>query len=94
MPDFNRGETINCKRNVKDPDTGDYYDPSTSMKITIDHVLKGVEVDGVDMVKDSTGKYHYYYTLPSIGGVYQVKIRYVATDGSNIAVWEETITTR
>ena len=94
MPDFISGETIRCKRNVKDPDSGNYYDPSTSMKITIDHALNGLEVDNVDMVKDSTGKYHYYYTLPDIPGIHLVKIEYIAIDGSNTAKWKEEITAR
>lgn len=93
MPSFYRGSTIYCTRNVKDLD-GNYFDPSTSMKITIDHALNGIEVNGVDMEKDSTGKYHYYYTLPSVTGVHKTMIRYEAKDGSNIAVWEEEITVR
>lgn len=95
MPNhFVGGETILCKRNVKDPDTGNYYDPATSMTITIDHALNGLEIDNVDMIKDTTGKYHYYYTLPDVHGIHKTTIEYKATDGSHITIWTEEITAR
>lgn len=87
MDKFHRGSTVNCKRNVKNPDTQEYFDPATSIKITITDCRNGVEVDNQDMVKDATGKYHYKYnslgTAPK--GIYLVK--YTAIDGVDVGVF-------
>ncbi len=94
MLEFHAGETIRCRREAKDPDTGEHYDPATSMKITIDHDLNGIEVDDQDMIKDETGKYHYYYTLPVAKGIHKVIVQYTATDGSHVTIWKEEIKAR
>ena len=65
--EYNRyieGETVICECDVLVD--GEYQDPDI-ITITINHPFNGIEVDGVDMVKDSTGKYHYDYTIPESG---------------------------
>jgi len=87
MDKFHWGNTINCKRNVKDPDTGEYFDPATSMKITINNKVNGIEVDNQDMIKDTTGQYHYKYTPPANAPLGVYKVTYTATDGADIGVF-------
>ena len=81
---FLKGETVICLRNVKD-DSGEYTDPATSMTISITDSNNGPEVDEEGMVKDSTGHYHYDYTIPAgaLRGDYIVT--YTATDGARIS---------
>ena len=58
--------------------------PATSMKITIKQAGGAVLIDGVDMVNDSTGKYHYdFATANRPVGFYEAT--YVAVDGARIA---------
>lgn len=90
MPNFKLGETVICWRNVKDPDTGQYYDPATSMKISIFDPVNGAEISNQDMVKDNTGKYHCNYNSPATALRGDYKIVYTATDGSDIAIWHDT----
>ena len=92
MPDYRRGETVRLWRNCKDPDTGEYYDPSTSMKLIVDHPLNGIEVDNEDMVKDETGKHHYYFNIPDVEGQFRIKVQYIATDGAHTAKNEDEFT--
>lgn len=87
---FNRGETVKCNRNVKNPTTGEYYDPTTSMTITITNNQNGIEVDDQDMVKDATGKYHYNWLSSPTGDKGIHIILYKATDGADIAIEKDT----
>ncbi len=83
MP-FQGKDTICCWRNVKNPDTGEYMDPSTSMTICIFSPNKTHIIDCVAMTKSEVGKY--YYDFQSDGfptGTY--KIKYIATDGARIS---------
>lgn len=84
MAKFDIGETLICSCEVKNS-SGVYYDPSTSMKITITDNFNAKKVDAVAMTKDSTGKYHYdCQTSGYDDGIYKVK--YIATDGSRISI--------
>ena len=89
MASYHIGETIICWRNVKN-EAGAYVDPATAMKISICDPANGAEVANEDMVKDTTGKYHYDYTttLESLIGKYRVT--YTATDGARITIEKDT----
>ena len=82
MANFQNRDTIKCWRNVRDPDTLAYMDPSTSMTIAIYSPNQTKIVDDVNMTKSETGKY--YYDFQSEGhnaGHYVVK--YTAVDGEH-----------
>ena len=76
MPLFNRGTTVKCWRNVKDPDTGVYVTPAISMKITIYNPKGSKVVNAVTLTPDSAGKYSYAFetTTMDVGG-YTVEYR-------------------
>lgn len=83
MANFHRGTTLYCWRYCKDID-GNYFDPATSMTISILTPRTNNDVEDADMVKDDVGKYHYYYTIPNTAisrGTYQVI--YKAVDGAH-----------
>ena len=82
MADYLLGETVICSVLVTNS-AGTLTDPADSMKITIKDERNGVEVDGVGMVKDATGTYHYDYTIAGVKGRYD--IIYTATDGTRIS---------
>ncbi len=81
---FIRGETVICSCTVKNS-AGVLVDPSLSMNITIKDKTGGAVVDNDEMLKDSTGNYHYDWqtTALSLPGVYS--IFYIATDGSRVS---------
>ena len=83
MPFQNR-DTIRCWRNVKDPDTDEYMDPSTSMVISI-VTSNGTYIENeTAMVKDAVGKYHHDFQSEGYPpGEY--KVVYTATDGPHIS---------
>jgi hypothetical protein len=92
MANFEVGGTLICSRNVKDSG-GNYIDPSTSMKIQVDRLMPGIQIiiPSVDMVKDSTGHYHYDLQTASLAtGSY--RIAYIATDGTRITQYVDTFT--
>ena len=83
MANVLQGSTAICSLTVTDS-TGALVDPATSLKITIKPIGGAVIIDGVDMVKDSTGKYHYdFATANRPVGFYEVT--YVAVDNARIA---------
>lgn len=84
MASFFPEETVICSCTVKDGDT--LTDPSTSMTIKIIDCKNGVEVDDVDMVKDSTGTYHYDYTLPINCSLGVYTVLYKAKDGTRVTL--------
>ena len=66
---FQRGETIVCKIEVRNAETGNLTDPVTSTKITIvdpagDPAMNSgtVAVTGVVMDNDGVGLFHYNFT--------------------------------
>lgn len=67
-------------------------DPATSMKITVNNSsVNRIEVDSADMVKDSTGKYHYDFQTANAGrGDYGVT--FIDTDGSRISCGDDRFT--
>ena len=71
------GEATKRKVEVRDVD-GVLTDPTT-MTITIWKPDGTLDVDAVVMNKDSTGKYHYWYTISEQVGTH--KILYEATTG-------------
>ena len=80
MP-FQNNDTINCWRNVKHPDTGEYMDPSTSMTICIISPNGTYIETHTAMTRDDVGKYHFdFQTEGHNTGTYKVK--YTATDGA------------
>jgi len=85
MDEYHKGETIICEIEDRDTKTGELVDPATSLTLLITDNRNGKEVNNQDMVPDSTGKYHYDYTIPAtaMGGVY--KIVYTDTDGARIS---------
>ena len=87
MANFDIGETVICSCEVKDD--SEYKDPATSIKITITDRNGLVKATGVEMTKDSTGKYHYdAQTVDWVDGKYQVE--YKATDGTRITIEKES----
>jgi len=90
MLTFDIGETVICSCEIKD-DSGNYKDPTTSMKITIKRVdpTRASVVTDTAMTPDSTGKYHYdCQTVDYPEGKYE--ITYTATDGTRITIEKET----
>ncbi len=81
---YQKGETYVLGLEVKD-DSGDYYDPDTSVTAEI------IDPDGVvkssgSMTRDSTGNYHYDYTIQSddATGVWHAKVTCV--DGTRTTI--------
>lgn len=88
MAQFDIGETVICSVEVRDA-TGALKDPVTSMKITITDKRDAIKVNAVDMVPDSTGKYHYdCQTAGYLDG--NCVVKYIATDGTRITIETET----
>ena len=86
MP-FQRTETIVCKVEVRNAETGTLTDPATSMNLTITDPSGTKKVDNQSMLpKDSVGKYHLDYTLPSDAKVGKWIVEYVATDGTRVTL--------
>lgn len=83
MAVFQVGETIICSITVKDS-AETLTDPATSMTISIYDSSNGVDVNNASMAKDSTGKYHYDYTLIGMRGWY--KVVYKAQDGARATI--------
>jgi len=81
---FENGETVICSCTVKNGST--LTDPDTSMKITITDPDGTAAVDSKDMTKDSTGTYHYDYTVTK-SGIYTVL--YVAVNGTKTSKTKE-----
>ena len=83
MATFQIGETVICSITVKN-DAGVLTDPASSMKITITDPRGNTVVASQDMVKDSTGMYHYDYLVAS--AIRKYTVIYTATDGSRITI--------
>lgn len=75
------GEATKRKIEVKNT-AGELEDPTT-MTISIWKPDGALDIDAVAMTNDSTGKYHYWYTISDQVGVY--KILYEATTGGKIS---------
>lgn len=87
---FTGGSTIKFWCEVRDPDTNNLYDPTTSMTITIKaSSINNPVVNSQDMIRDATGKYHHYYTLDTVG---KYTITYKAVDGSHTEIVEDGVT--
>ncbi len=85
---YHKGETVICSCLVKNT-SGVLTNPANSMKITIYDSANGAEINNVDMVKDSTGTYHYdFQTASAFKGKYTVN--YVAIDGTRISIETDT----
>lgn len=82
---FEAGETVILSLVVRD-DLGAFVDPATSMKITIRNPMKAEVVAPTNMVKDSTGKYHYDFQAPSAGPMGTWVAEYNATNGTRITI--------
>ena len=87
---FHTGETVICKIEIRD-ENETLVDPSTSTKITITDYRNGVEVNNQDMVKDSTGKYHYDWNTPTTAPVGIYRIIYTATDGTRVSIAHDKV---
>ncbi len=81
---YQRGETYILSLEVKDS-SGDYYDPITSVTAEIIDSAGSTKSSG-SMTKDSTGKYHYDYTIQSSDatGIWQAKVTCV--DGTRTTI--------
>jgi len=78
---FQNNDTICCSRNVKNPFTGEYMDPSTSMTICIISPNGTYIETHTLMTKDEVGKYHFDFQSEGYpAGPY--KVIYTATDGA------------
>ncbi len=86
---FLQGETVICSCTVKNS-IGALVDSSTSLKITIINSQKQTIVDNQDMAKDSTGTYHYDYSLSDTAPIGIYLVRYKATDGSRVSMTKDT----
>lgn len=91
MP-FQRSETVICRIEVRNAETGNLVDPATSMKITITDPSGAKKVDNQAMSPDALGKYHTDYTIPTDGGLGRWNVEYVATDGARITIERDTFT--
>jgi len=89
MPNFNAGETVICLVEIRNLGSA-LVDPATSMKISIVGSHGDEEVLDQNMVKDSTGKYHYDYQIPSTGLSGKYNVAYTATDGTRITILKES----
>jgi len=81
---YQKGETYVLGLEVKD-DSGDYYDPDTSV------IAEIIDPDGVvkssgSMTRDSVGNYHYDYTIQSddATGVWHAKV--ICVDGTRTTI--------
>ncbi len=81
---YQRGETYILSVEVKDS-SGEYYDPDTSVIAKIIDANNNIVSSG-SMVKDSTGKYHYDYTIKSddATGIWQTKV--ICVDGTRTTI--------
>ena len=85
------GETAICSLEVKLRSTEAYYDPDTSIKITIRNARTGnLVVNSQDMTKDDTGQYHYDYSISGGRGTY--KVLYVCVNGPRTTKLKDTFT--
>lgn len=80
------GEATKRKIEVKTA-AGDLEDPTT-MTISIWKPDGAQDIDAVAMTNDSTGKFHYWYTISDQVGTY--KILYEATTGGKISKQRDT----
>ena len=69
--------TINA--DVTDPDTGAAIDPTT-VTISIKDPDGVLDVNGVSMVKDAIGDYHYDYDIPATIGAYVGRTKCTSAD--------------
>ena len=92
MAIFDIGETVICSVEVRN-DSGALVDPNTSMTVKINKTRPSLSniLTATNMVKDSTGKYHYdFQTATQSAGDYQAV--YIATDGTRISIESEPFT--
>lgn len=61
MQSFIWGQTARFWFRVKNPLTGEYYDPDTSIKAAVYNPSKAVVLEGQDMTKYATGIFYYDY---------------------------------
>lgn len=82
---FQRTETVVSSLEIKDR-SGEYYDPATSTKITIEDPTGTVVANNQPMQRDAKGKYHYDYTsaADAVLGLYDVRI--IATDAARVTI--------
>ena len=90
MAKFKRGTTIILEIEDFITDTSTLVDPATSMRITITDNNNKLEVDNQDMIKDSTGKYHYDYQSLVAGVAGKCEVIYTDTDGSRVSKGTDT----
>ncbi len=81
---YQRGETYVLGLEVKD-DSGEYYDPDTSVTAEIIDP-NGVVKSSGSMVRDSVGNYHYDYTIQVSDdiGVWYAKV--ICVDGTRTTI--------
>lgn len=65
---------------ITDPETGDLIDP-TAVIISIQDPTGNLYEDGVDMIHDSLGKYHYDTSIPTEIGAYRGEQKSIDVDG-------------
>lgn len=71
------------KRKIEVKTTAGILDDPTTMTISIWKPDGSLDIDAVAMTNDSTGVYHYWYTVSNQVGKY--KILYEATTGGRIS---------
>ena len=89
MANFQAGETVICSITVK-TSAGVLTSPATSMTITIKDDLNKTVVDDQAMDPDTTGLYHYDYTIATTAIKGTSKVEYKATDGTRITIGTDT----
>ncbi len=80
MAKFQNKDTIKCWRNIRDPGTLEYIDPSTSMTISVISWNGTYITTEVNMTKDSIGKYHYDFQSEGHSSGHYI-VKYTAVDG-------------
>ena len=88
---FDRTETVICSIEVTDQN-GNYFSPSTSMKMTILDPNDAVKVDAAAMTLDGVGLYHYDFTPAADAVLGWDRVRFVATHGSRVTIHDDGFT--